>query len=51
MKVISSRMSNGQEMYMIYDGKIDEFTFRWRIFSWYGITIANPQNCGVAVTF
>lgn len=51
MKVVSDTMSNGQEIYMIYDGQLETMTFRYRIFTWYGITICNPSNCGVAVTF
>lgn len=51
MKVISDTMSNGQPLYMIYDGSIETLTFRYRCFTWYGITIANPSNCGVAVTY
>lgn len=51
MQVIHDTMENGQEMYMIYDGQIDTLTFRYRIFTWYGITVCNPSNCGVAVTF
>ena len=51
MQVITDTMENGQTMYMIYDGQIDTLTFRYRIFTWYGITICNPSNCGVALTF
>jgi hypothetical protein len=51
MQVIHDTMENGQELYLIYDGQIDSLTFRYRIFTWYGITICNPSNCGVAVTF
>lgn len=51
MKVITSTMSNGQEMYMVYDGRIEDMSFRYRLFTWYGITICNPQNCGVLTTF
>lgn len=51
MKVISDTMENGQVMYMVYDGQIDTLTFRFRIFTWYGITICDPSNCGVAVTY
>ena len=51
MKVISETLSNGQEMYLVYDGLIDKLTFRYRIFTWYGITAASPANMGVAVTF
>lgn len=51
MKVLSSTMRNGQTMYMVYDGNIATMNFRFRIFVWYGITIADPSRCGVAVTF
>lgn len=51
MKVITHTMKNGQVMYMIYDGDIASLTFRFRLFVWYGITVADPSNCGVAVTF
>jgi hypothetical protein len=51
MKVITDTMANGQQMYMIYDGQLDSLNFRYRIFTWYGITICNPSNAGVAITF
>lgn len=51
MKVITDTMSNGLNLYLVYDGNIDTMTFRFRLFTWYGITIKNPSNCGVAVTF
>lgn len=49
MKVISSTMKNGLRMYMVFDGDIAKMTFRFRLFTWYGITICNPSNCGAAV--
>lgn len=51
MKVISSTMKNGQEMYMVYDGNIETMNFRYRLFTWYGITVRDPSRAGVAVTF
>lgn len=51
MKVISSTMKNGQKMYMAYDGNIDNLTFKCRLFTWYGLTNADPSANGVAVTF
>ena len=51
MKVITDTMSNGLNLYLVYDGNIDTMTFRFRLFTWYGITIKNPSNCGVAVTY
>jgi hypothetical protein len=49
MKVVSESMSNGLRMYLMYDGDITKATFRWRLFTWFGITIKQPQNCGVAL--
>jgi len=51
MKVISETMSNGQEMYMIYDANIEKMTFRYRLFTWWGVTVKDPQRCGISVTF
>lgn len=50
MKVISETMSNGQTMYMIYDGDMAKLTFRYRLFTWFGVTIADPQRCGVSIS-
>ncbi len=51
MQVIQSTMKNGQEMYIIYDGQIDKLSFRFRIFTWFGITVKDPSRVGVAVSF
>lgn len=51
MKVISETMKNGLKMYMVYDGSIATMTLRYRLFVWYGITVLNPSNCGVAVKY
>lgn len=48
-KVVSESMSNGLRMYLLYDGDITKATFKWRLFTWWGITIKQPQNCGVAL--
>lgn len=48
-KMISSKMKNGLRMYMLYDGNIDTMQFRFRLFTWFGVTIANPSAVGVAV--
>lgn len=50
-KVINATMKNGQEMYMLYDGDITTMNFKFRLFTWYGITIRNPQQVGVAVAY
>lgn len=51
MKVINATMKNGQKMYMVYDGKLDDLSLRFRLFTWWGVTIKDPSRCGVAVTF
>jgi len=51
MKVITDTMSNGLQLYLVYDGDIATMNFRFRLFTWYGITVCNPSICGVAVTF
>lgn len=51
MKVITDTMANGLQLYMIYDGDIATMTFRYRIFTWFGITVCNPSSVGVAVTY
>lgn len=50
MKTITETMSNGQQMYMVYDGNINDMTFRYRMFTWWGVTVRDPQRCGVALT-
>jgi hypothetical protein len=50
-KYINSTMKNGLDMYMIYDGDILTTDFTYRMLVWYGITVKNPSNCGVAVTY
>lgn len=49
-KVISSTMKNGQPVYMVYDANIVNMNFRYRLFSWWGVTIKDPMRCGVAIS-
>ena len=51
MKVVNKTMKNGLKMYMIYDANMINMQFRYRLFTWYGITVADPSRCGVAVSF
>lgn len=51
MKVISETMSNGLKMYMVYDGKLDDLTLRYRLFVWYGLTMKDPSRAGVSISF
>ena len=50
-KVVTSRLKSGLDMYMVYDGSIDDMSFRFRLFTWYGLTNCNPSANGVAVSF
>lgn len=51
LKVINQTMKNGLKMYMIYDANMINLQFRYRLFTWWGVTIKDPSRCGVAVTF
>lgn len=51
LQVISQKMKNGLTMYLIYDANMINMNFRFRIFTWYEVTIKDPSRCGVAVTF
>ncbi len=49
-KVVDMKMKNGLNMYMVYDGNVTDMTFRYRLFTWYGITVKDPSRVGVALT-
>lgn len=49
-KVVNMPMKNGLNMYMVYDGNITDMTFRYRLFTWYGVTIKDPSRVGIATT-
>lgn len=49
-KVVNMPMKNGLNMYMVYDGNITDMTFRYRLFTWYGVTIKDPSRVGVALS-
>ena len=50
-KVVSDTLENGLTMYLVYDGNIEDMSFRFRLFVWYGITVSCPNACGVGVTY
>ncbi len=50
MKVINERMSNGLNMYMVYDSRLDDLRLRYRLFTWYGLTAKDPSRMGVSVS-
>lgn len=49
--VIHDKLKNGLEVYLLHSGDILATTFTWRLFTWYGITVCNPSNCGVAIKY
>lgn len=51
MKVIRETLSNGLNMYMIYDANMVNMNLRYRLFTWYGLTNKDPSRNGVAVKF
>ena len=50
-KVLTDTLSNGLKMYFVYDGDLATMNFRFRCFTWSGITVANPQACGTALHY
>lgn len=50
-KVVTKTLTNGLVLYMVYDGDPTSMNFTMRIFVWGGITVNQPQNVGVAVTY
>ena len=51
LKVVNQTMSNGLNMYMIYDANMVNMSLRYRLFVWYGLTNKDPSRNGVAVKF
>lgn len=49
MNVMSETMENGQIMYLIYDGTIEDLTFKARLFTWWGLVNKRPMANGVAI--
>ena len=50
-KVISATMKNGHPMYMVYDANMVNMEFRYRLFSWWGVTVKDPMRCGSCIVF
>jgi len=50
LKVVTKTLKNGQELYCFYDGSIEKLTFKYRLFTWWGVNVINPSACGVAVS-
>jgi hypothetical protein len=51
MKVATERLSNGLNMYMLYDGNIANLQARWRMFIWYGVNNARPADNGILISY
>jgi hypothetical protein len=51
LKVVNQTMSNGLNMYMVYDANMVNMQLRYRLFVWYGLTNKDPSRNGVAVKF
>jgi hypothetical protein len=49
MKVMSETLASGTKLYMAYQGEIDNFSLKCRLFTWYGITNKDPSRNGMAV--
>ena len=49
LNVMSETMENGQVMYLIYDGTIEDLTFRARLFTWWGLVNVRPDANGIGI--
>ena len=49
MQVMSETMENGQRMYLVYDGEIDDLSFKARLFTWWGLTNKRPSANGIGI--
>jgi len=50
-KVISETLKSGLNMYMVYDSEINDLNLRYRLFTWYGLTMKDPKRAGVAISY
>ena len=50
-KKLEHKMPNGLNVYMLYKGDIMTMDFTFRLFTWFGISVVDPTNCGCAVTY
>lgn len=50
-KVISETMSNGLNMYMVFDSELTSLGLSYRLFTWYGLTMKDPSKAGVAIDY
>ena len=49
LNVMSETMENGQVMYLIYDGTIEDLNFKARLFTWWGLVNVRPDANGIGI--
>jgi hypothetical protein len=49
MEVMESTLRSGTKLYMAYQGSIDDFTLKCRLFTWYGLCNKRPDANGVGI--
>lgn len=47
MEIMSETLASGTKVYMAYQGSINDFTLKCRLFTWYGVTNRDPSRNGV----
>ena len=50
MKVIKETLGNGLNAYMVYDANMVNLNLRYRLFTWYGLSMKDPSRAGVALS-
>ena len=49
MEVMESTLTSGTKLYMAYQGSIDDFSLKCRLFTWYGLCNKRPDANGIAI--
>lgn len=49
MEVMEATTAGGTKLYMAYQGKIEDFTLKCRLFTWYGLCNKRPDANGIAI--
>ncbi len=49
MTVMTDSLKSGTRLYLGYQGKIEDWTLRVRLFTWNDVVVRDPERCGVAI--
>jgi len=49
MEIMESTLASGTKLFMAYQGSIDDFSLKCRMFTWYGLCNKRPDANGIAI--